>query len=70
MDKSGPTLSEYCMIELENIENHVKLKCEVVGYQLPDNHEDNWCLLKLAINKGDKFLEKIIPPLLTPELVA
>jgi len=57
------------MIELENIENHVKLKCEVVGYQLPDNLEDNWCLLKLEIKQGDKFFEIIDPALETTELV-
>lgn len=67
--KSGRSLSEYCMIELENIENHVKLKCEVVGYQFPNNHKDNWCLLKVDIKQGDKSFEKIDPALETTELV-
>ncbi|MDH3348015.1 MAG: hypothetical protein OEM02_07940 [Desulfobulbaceae bacterium] len=49
------------MIELKNVENNVRLRCEVVGYQFPGSPEDNWCLLKVEIKQGDQLsLKKLI----------
>ncbi len=57
------------MFALKNIENHVRLKCEVVGYQFPDSPKDDWCLLKVEIKQGNQIFEKIDPALEATELV-
>lgn len=57
------------MIELSNIENQITLKCDVVGYQFPDDLEDNWCLLKVEVKQIEEVFEAIDPALETTDLV-
>jgi len=57
------------MLELKNIENHVRLRCEVVGYQFPNSPEDDWCLLKVEIKQGNQLFEKVDQALEATELV-
>lgn len=57
------------MIELSDVENNVRLRCEIVGYQFPDSPQDDWCLMKVEVEQGDDAFESIDPALEACELV-
>ncbi len=57
------------MIELNNIENNVRLKCDIVGYEFPDNLEDNWCILRVEVKQENQTFVRVDPALETTELV-
>jgi hypothetical protein len=57
------------MIELINIENKIKLGCEIVGYEFLDRIEDNWLLLKVKVEQEGMIFEKIDATLTTTELI-
>lgn len=57
------------MIEFINVDKNVKVKCDIVGYQFPDNFKDNWCLLRVEIKQGDQVFEKVDPALEANELI-
>jgi hypothetical protein len=51
------------MIKLKNIENKIELQLSVMGYQFPDNSEDELCLVNVVvIQDNDKF--KVTDPAL------
>lgn len=58
------------MLTLTNVEKHITLSCEIIGYQFPDSLTDNWCMLKINVSQGDKVFEKIDPALDSRELIA
>lgn len=57
------------MLTLTNVEKHITLNCEIIGYQFPGSLTDNWCTLKINISQGEKVFEKIDPALDTRELI-
>jgi len=57
------------MFELTNVENNVTISLEVIGYQFPEQLEDNWCFLKVKVTQGDKQFERTDPALETTDLV-
>ncbi len=56
------------MIELKNIENKLDFKCEVEGYQFPENSSDDWCNLKVGVRQNGLVFEKVDPALETLEV--
>ena len=57
------------MFNLINTDGNVELICDVVGYQFPDDMDDNWCLLKVSVIHLDNTCELIDPALETTELI-
>jgi len=57
------------MFELTNIENNVTISLEVIGYQFPEQLEDNWCFLSVKVAQGNELFEKTDPALEATELV-
>ncbi|MFC1836860.1 hypothetical protein ACFL2Q_19400 [Thermodesulfobacteriota bacterium] len=57
------------MIELNNVEDHLSFRCEVIGYEFPDNPEDDWCLLKVDIKQGYQSFEAVDPAIEASDLV-
>jgi hypothetical protein len=48
------------MFDAANVEDHVHLRCEVVGYQFPASVEDDWCLVRVDVRQGeDEFFERV-----------
>lgn len=50
-----PTIGKN-LFKLKNTENDIELELSVVGYQFPDDHRDNWCLVSATVKQnGNKF---------------
>lgn len=56
------------MIKLKNNDTNIKLKCGIAGYQFPDDHEDNWCLLKIEVQQDEQIFEATDAALYATEL--
>lgn len=56
------------MIDAKNVEDTVHLNCRVIGYQFPDDPQDNWCLVRVEVHQGSKTFLKVDPALETTEL--
>jgi hypothetical protein len=52
-----------------NIENTVKLECSLVGYEFPENSEDNWLLVRVKVTQGKNIFERVDAALETMDLV-
>lgn len=58
------------MIKLKNIENNIELQLAVIGYQFPDNSEDDWCLVNTVVIQGNDKFEVTDPALETTEITS
>ena len=58
------------MIRLKNIENNIELQLAVIGYQFPDNSEDDWCLVNAVVIQGNDKFEVTDPALETTEVTS
>lgn len=57
------------MLELINVEKQVQLRLNAIGYQFPEDVHDDWCLIELQIQQGDRVFKKTDPALEAAELV-
>ena len=51
------------MFKLKNAENNICLVLSVDGYQFPDHPKDDWCLINLAVEQGEKRFQVVDPAL-------
>ena len=58
------------MLDLLNVDDQVRLECDVVGYQFPDQPNDDWCLIRVDVRQGDESFEKIDAALTASEVVS
>ena len=57
------------MIKLKNIERNIELQLVVMGYQFPNDSEDNWCLINTIVTQGNEKFEVTDPALETTEII-
>ena len=57
------------MIKLNNIEKDIELQLAVMGYQFPNDPEDNWCLINTTVTQGNERFEVTDPALETTEII-
>lgn len=58
------------MFDAANVEDHVHLRCEVVGYQFPATADDDWCLVRVSVRQGQDMFERVDAALEAGELVS
>jgi hypothetical protein len=57
------------MLDALDVDSRIHLICRVVGYQFPDDQDDNWCLVRVEVDRDGKTFEKVDPALETPDLI-
>ena len=57
------------MFKLENKSTKACLTLEIIGYQFPDDPQDDWCNLKAIVEHEDHQTELVDPAIETTELI-
>ncbi|MEQ9501570.1 MAG: hypothetical protein RIT81_32165 [Deltaproteobacteria bacterium] len=56
------------MLDLTNVEGSVHLKCEVVGYESPEEARDDWCTVSVDVRQNEHRFMKRDPALEATDL--